>query len=66
MTDGEAAPGAYSIHIIGERAFVADRAGNSIALYDLTDMSQLAVIARDHPGPDGLGYSPRRVAVFNE
>ena len=66
MTDGGTAPGAYSIHIVGELAFVADRAENSIAIYDLAGMSQVAIVARDHPGADGMGYSPRRVAVLNE
>jgi YVTN family beta-propeller protein len=59
-------PGGYSIDVVGELAFVADRAERSIGIYDLTDLSRRATLAIDRPDPDGLAYSPRRVAVFNE
>lgn len=63
MSEG-AGNGGYSIHLHGEYAFVADRAERSIALYDLTDLSLISVLAEDHPDPDGLGYSPLRVAAM--
>jgi YVTN family beta-propeller protein len=65
MTDSPG-QGGYSIDVVGELAFVADRSQRSIAIYDLTDLSRQTTIATDRPDPDGLAYSPRRVAVFNE
>lgn len=60
---GEGA-GAFSIHVVGERAFVSDRAERSISIYDLTDLSPITTLATDHPDPDGLAYSPLRVGVL--
>lgn len=64
MNDGQRGQGGYSIHIAGERAFVADRAERSIAVYDLTDLSVVRTIATAHPDPDGLAYSPVRIAAM--
>jgi DNA-binding beta-propeller fold protein YncE len=64
MNGGQPGPGAYGIHIVGERAFVADRAARSIALYDLADLSLVRTIVSAHPDPDGLAHSPVRVAVM--
>lgn len=60
----DAGNGGFSIDVYGEYAFVADRAARSIALYDLTSLEQVRVLAEGHPGPDGLGYSPLRVAAM--
>lgn len=57
-------PGAFGIHVVGELAFVADRAARSIALYDLTDLSLVRTLATAHPDPDGLAYSPVRIAAM--
>lgn len=65
MTDSPG-QGGYSIDVVDELAFVADRSLRSIAIYDLTDLSRLTTIATDRPDPDGLAYSPRRVGVFDE
>lgn len=56
--------GAYGIHIVGERAFVADRAERSIGIYDLADMDRYQGITEGHSDPDGMAYSPLRVGVF--
>jgi YVTN family beta-propeller protein len=64
MSEGPGA-GAFSIFVTGEQAFVADRAARSIAIYDLTDLSETFVIATDRPDPDGIAYSPLRLAVMN-
>jgi YVTN family beta-propeller protein len=64
MNDGQLGGGGYGIHIAGERAFVADRADRSIAIYDLTDLSLVRTIETAHPDPDGLAYSPVRVAAM--
>jgi DNA-binding beta-propeller fold protein YncE len=66
MNDGEPGSGAYSIHIVGEQAFVADRAETSISIYDLNDLRRTRVIKERHDGPDGLAYSPLRVRVMRE
>lgn len=62
---GEGA-GAFSIHLVGERAFVIDRAARSIAIYDLASLTPAATIVEDHANPDGVAYSPLRLAVFEE
>ena len=64
INDGEPGPGAFGIHIFGETAFVADRAERSIAIYDLENFPAAQHLASDLPNPDGLGYSPLRLAVF--
>ena len=56
--------GAYSIHIVGERAFVADRADRSISIYDLSDFPAAEILTEAHSDPDGMAYSPLRVGVF--
>lgn len=63
---GEGA-GAFGIHIVGVRAFVADRLARSLAVYDLDDFSTPdQTLTTDHDDPDGLAYSPLRVDVFEE
>ena len=57
-------PGAYGVHVVAEHAFISDRAARSIAVYDLADLELVRTIAMDHDDPDGLGYSPVRVAVL--
>ena len=56
--------GAVSLDVVAERLFAVDRGASSIAIYDLSDLSRLAVIATGHPDPDGVGYSPLRVGVM--
>jgi YVTN family beta-propeller protein len=63
--EADGGPGAFSILLLGERAFIADRALRSIALYDLVDLSLERTLAVDHPDPDGMAYSPIRVSVFD-
>jgi YVTN family beta-propeller protein len=57
-------PGAYGVHIVGEQAFIADRGARSIALFDLAGLGLVRTIATDHDDPDGLGYSPVRIAAL--
>lgn len=64
MNDGEPGRGAYTIHIVGEQAFVADRALNTIALYELDEFPDSRPIAADHDAPDGMAYSPIRVSAM--
>jgi YVTN family beta-propeller protein len=58
--------GAYGILVVGERAFVADRAERSILAADLTDLSSIRTLEDEHPDPDGMAYSPLRVAAIEE
>ncbi len=62
--DGRPGTGSFGIHIVGETAFVADRGERSISIYDLDDFPSARALASDLPDPDGLGYSPLRLAVF--
>ena len=64
INDGEPGPGAFGIHIVGETAFVADRAERSLSIYDLDNFPSAQALASGLPDPDGLGYSPLRLAVF--
>jgi len=61
---GREGPGAFGIHIVGERAFVADRAARSIALYDLATLTLLDTLATAHPDPDGLAFTPVRIGAM--
>ena len=64
MNDGRPGTGSFGIHIVGETAFVADRGDRSISIYDLDNFPAAQSLASDLPDPDGLGYSPLRLAVF--
>ena len=66
IDDGRPGTGAFGIHIVGETAFVADRSARSIAVYDLADFPNARTLATNHTAPDGLAYSPVRVAVMSE
>ncbi len=65
MNDGRPGAGAFGIHVVGETAFVADRSEQSISIYDLDNFPAAQMLASDLPNPDGLGYSPLRLAVFS-
>lgn len=58
--------GSFGIHIVGERAFVTDRAARSISIYALERFPASSTITTGHEDPDGLGYSPLRLNVFTE
>lgn len=60
--DGTA--GAAGIDVFGEIAFVADRVAGSLAVYKLPDLSRITLLAEGRPTPDGVGYSPLRVAAM--
>ena len=62
--NGRPGTGSFGIHIVGETAFVADRGERSISIYDLDNFPSAQALASDLPDPDGLGYSPLRLAVF--
>lgn len=64
MNGGEPGRGAYSIHIRGDIAFVADRGTQSIEIRRLDDFDTPVILATHHDGPDGLAYSPVRVAAM--
>jgi YVTN family beta-propeller protein len=66
MRDGRPGQGAFGIHLLGELAFVSDRGERSILLYDLDTLGEPRVLATGHDDPDGLAYSPLRVAVMDD
>ena len=57
--------GAVSLFVVGERAIAIDRSVNSISIYNLSDLADAYVVAAEHPYPDGVAWSPRRVAVVS-
>jgi YVTN family beta-propeller protein len=64
MHEGRKGPGGFGIHLVGERAFVSDRADRALFVVDLDDLESRRMLATGHDDPDGLAYSPVRVAVF--
>lgn len=60
------APASYRGLIVGERAFVVDRAARSITLVDLATLESVATIPNGGVDADGLAYSPLRVGVFED
>jgi hypothetical protein len=64
MHEGQKGPGGFGIHVVGERAFASDRAGRALLAMDLANISGTAVIATGLNDPDGLAWSPVRLAVL--
>jgi DNA-binding beta-propeller fold protein YncE len=64
MHEGRKGPGGFGIHIVGERAFVSDRAGLALFTMDLPDLTSRRTLATGRDDPDGLAFSPVRVAVL--
>jgi YVTN family beta-propeller protein len=56
--------GGFGIHLVGERAFVSDRAGRALFSMALGDLESRRTLTTDHDDPDGLAFSPVRVAVL--
>jgi YVTN family beta-propeller protein len=64
MHEGRKGPGGFGIHVVGERAFVSDRADRALFIMDLDDLKSRRTLATGHDDPDGLALSPVRVAVL--
>lgn len=64
MHEGRKGPGGFGIHVVGERAFVSDRADSALFIMDLDDFKSRRTLATGHDDPDGLALSPVRVAVL--
>lgn len=64
LHEGRKGPGGFGIHIVGERAFVSDRAERALFIMDLHDVTSRRTLATGHDDPDGLAVSPVRVAVL--
>ena len=64
MHEGREGPGGFGIHIVGERAFVSDRADRAIFTLHLDDFKTPRMIATGHDDPDGLAFSSVRVAAL--
>jgi DNA-binding beta-propeller fold protein YncE len=64
MHEGRKGPGGFGIHVVGERAFVSDRADRALFVMDLDDVKVRRTLATGHDDPDGLAVSPVRVAVL--
>jgi DNA-binding beta-propeller fold protein YncE len=64
MHEGRKGPGGFGIHIVGDRAFVSDRADRALFIMDLGDFTSRRTLATGHDDPDGLAVSPVRVAVL--
>jgi YVTN family beta-propeller protein len=64
MHQGRTGGGGFGIHIVGERAFVSDRAGRALFSMALDDLESRRTLTTGHDDPDGLAFSPVRVAVL--
>jgi YVTN family beta-propeller protein len=65
MHEGRKGPGGFGIHLVGERAFVSDRADRALFTMDLADLKARRTLATGHDDPDGLAVSPVRVSVLS-
>lgn len=61
----EASPGGFGIHVVGERAFVSDRAARSVFVIAIDGLKTLRTLTTAHDDPDGLAYSPLRLDVLS-
>ena len=64
MHEGRKGPGGFGIHVVGERAFVSDRADRALFITDLADLKSRRTLATGHEDPDGLAVSQVRVAAL--
>jgi DNA-binding beta-propeller fold protein YncE len=64
MHEGRKGPGGFGIHVVGERAFVSDRADRALFVMELGDLKSRRTLATGHDDPDGLALSPVRVAAL--
>jgi YVTN family beta-propeller protein len=64
MHEGRKGPGGFGIHIVGERAFASDRAGRALLAMDLAKPAGAAPVVTGLDDPDGLAWSPMRLAVL--
>ena len=64
MHEGRKGAGGFGIHIVGERAFVSDRADRALFVMELGDLKARRTLATGHDDPDGLAVSPVRVGVL--
>ena len=65
MHEGRKGPGGFGIHVVGELAFVSDRADRALFTMALDDFKSRRTLATGHDDPDGLALSPVRVAVLD-
>jgi hypothetical protein len=65
VREGERSTGSFGILVEGETLYVGDREGRRILVYDLETLGPPRVLATDHDEPDGLAWSPLRLAVFD-
>ena len=65
MHEGRKGQGGFGIHVVGERAFVSDRADRSLFVMELVDFKSRRTLATGHDDPDGLAVSPVRVRVLD-
>jgi DNA-binding beta-propeller fold protein YncE len=64
LHEGRKGPGGFGIHVVGERAFVSDRADRALFIMELADPKSRRILATGHDDPDGLAVSPVRVAAL--
>ena len=62
--EGKKGQGGFGIHIVGERAFVSDRADRALFVMELGNLKSRRTMTTGHDDPDGLAVSPVRVAVL--
>lgn len=63
---GETSAGSFGILAHGETLFMGDRAGSRVVAFDLEAAAEGPELATHHEDPDGLAWSPLRLAVFDQ
>ncbi len=61
----EGQAGSAGILALGSSAFISDRSDNAILVYDLDEPGVVRILGTDHDAPDGIAWSPLRVAAFD-
>ncbi len=66
LRDGEPQTGNFGALILDGMAFASDPRAGTIQVFDLDGLTGQRFLAVDHDAPDGLAWSPIRVAVMTE
>ena len=66
LRDGEPQSGNFGVLIHDGMAFVSDPGAGTIQMFDLDGLTGRRLLVVDHDAPDGLAWSPIRVAVMTE
>lgn len=64
VRNGRPQRGSFGVLAHGNLAFLSDRFNGDILMYDLAEPAAPRLFTTGHDIPDGMGWSPRRIAAF--